>query len=108
MSDEGTGIYPPAELVERYENAAAGTTARLIDHADRVSERVHQDEQSHQRTLRLAVSAAVVMVLALLGFAWLVENTTIRYIAFSVVLYTVITPLVDALWRRFGWKRDVG
>ena len=38
----------------------------------------------------------------------LVENTTIRYIAFSVVLYTVVTPLVDALWRRLGWKRGDG
>ena len=106
MSGEGTSVYPPADLVERYEGAAAGTTARLIDHADRVSERVHQDEQSHQKTLRFAIGGAVVMVLAILGFAWLVENTTIRYIAFSVVLYTVVTPLVDALWRRFGWKRD--
>lgn len=101
-----SGIYPPADLVERYETAAPGTTARLIDHADRVSERVHQDEQSRQRTLRFAITAAAVMVVALLGFAWLVENATIRYIAFTVVLYTVIAPLVEALWRRFGWKRD--
>lgn len=100
------GVYPPAELVERYERAAAGTTARLIDHADRVSERVHQDEQSHQRTLRFAIAGAVAMVVALLTFAWLVENATIRYIAFTVVLYTIVTPLVDALWRRLGWKKD--
>ena len=46
------------------------------------------------------------MVVAVLGFAWLVENTTIRYIVLSIVLYTVVNPLVEALWRRLGWKRN--
>lgn len=105
MSRGWDGVVPSPDELRAYEDVSPGLARELVQLAQNVSERQHTETMANQWTVRWAILAAVVIVLAVMGFALVVRDAAFRYLTFLVVGYVVISPIVQAAADWFGRSR---